>query len=175
VITFDEALGAHLDSLYGAARVLTGDAAQAEDLVQETALAAYRGWASLRAPGAVKRWLLTILRRTFLNAVRHRDRRPPFLDVDITALLEHPVLGTETRVQLRDDLLSDDVATALDALPLEFREAVWLVDVEELTMPEVAEVLDVPVGTVASRVHRARRLLRERLSRRPAPDGGEER
>lgn len=158
----DDALARHLDSLFATARLLTGENAAAEDLVQETALAAFRFWGDLREPGAVKGWLLRILHNTFVSSHRHRGRRPPFVDLDIDEILSHPLLRTEPPVA--GGPLSDDVAAALEALPVEFREAVWLIDVEELTVAEAARVLDIPVGTAASRVHRARRQLRERLS-----------
>jgi len=167
-MTVDEALGLHLDVLYRTARMLTGNVPEAEDLVQETALRAVRAWGELRATDAARGWLLRILRRTFLNQRRHEHRRPPRFDVDVDlnvdALITHPILGTApTAVDVVG--LSTDVAAALDALPTGFREVVWLVDVEELTLAEAAAVLEIPVGTVASRVYRARRLLRDWLSR----------
>jgi RNA polymerase sigma-70 factor (ECF subfamily) len=165
-LTLDEALGRHLGCLYGAARLLTGDPAAAEDLVQEAAIAAFRGWGELRAHAAVKSWLLRILHRTFLNTLRHAGRRPPFVDIDIDELIGHPILGGEpvAPVPASELVLSEEVERALAALPHGFREVVWLVDVEELTIAETADVLELPAGTVASRVHRARRLLREALT-----------
>lgn len=161
-----EALGLHLDALYRTARVLAASDAAAEDLVQETALRASRAWDGLRHPRAVKSWLLRILHRAFLNTRRDATRRPQLVDLDLDALLSDPLLESPAPA-LDEGSLSDEVALALDALPSGFREAVWLVDVEELKMAEAAEVLDLPLGTVASRVHRARRLLREMLA-----DGG---
>jgi RNA polymerase sigma-70 factor (ECF subfamily) len=98
--------------------------------------------------------------------VRAEKRRPPFLDVDIDELLSHPVLSVENEESWQGALLSEDIVAALESLSSAFREALWLVEVEELKLSEVAEVTGVPVGTVASRVHRARRLLREFLSSR---------
>lgn len=161
-LMFDQALADHLDSLYAVARLLTREHGLAEDLVQETALAAFRAWGELRKPAAVKSWFLRILRNTFLNTQRHADRRPPFADIDVDDLLTHPVLQVEPAGL--EPVISDELAQALESLPVEFRETLWLIDVEELTVAETAEVLDVPVGTAASRAHRARRMLRERLS-----------
>ncbi len=172
-MTVDEALGLYLDTLYRAARALTGDVAEAEDLVQETALRAVRAWGALRATEAARAWLLRILRRTFLNQRRHDRRRPPRfdldVDVDVDALVVHPILGAAPGEPAPAVAISAEVAAALDALPDGFREVVWLVDVEELTLAEAAEVLEVPIGTVASRAYRARRLLRPAV---PSRRGG---
>ncbi len=113
-----------------------------------------------------KPWLLQILHRTFLNTVRAEERRPPFLDLEIDALLSHPVLGVENEESSQGTSLSEDIVAALESLSSAFREALWLVEVEELKLSEVAEITGVPVGTVASRLHRARRLLREFLRSR---------
>ncbi len=165
-MTIDDALGEHVDRLYATARVLAGNAAHAEDLVQETAIAAFQAWGQLRSHEAVRPWLLRILMRTLLNSRRYDSRRPPIVDIDIDDLIGSPLLSVEPERSLGFSDLSDDVAAAFDELPVGFREVVWLIDAEELTLGETAEALDLPVGTVASRVHRARRLLRERLSGR---------
>ena len=167
LLTIDEAIGRNLDALYATARMLTGTPAAAEDLVQETALAAFRAWGSLRQPGAVKTWLFRILYRAHLNHRRREKRRPALADLDIDELLDHPILGWEPELPLPEADLSEEIAEALAALPDGFRETVWLIDVEELTIAEAAEVMDVPPGTVASRVYRARRMLRETLSKKP--------
>lgn len=167
LLTIDEAIGRNLDSLYAIARMLTGTRAAAEDLVQETALAAFRAWGSLRQPGAVKTWLFRILYRAHLNHRRREKRRPALVDLDIDELLDHPILGREPELPGLEAELSEDVAEALAALPDGFRETVWMIDVEELTIAETAEVLDVPPGTIASRVYRARRMLRETLAKKP--------
>jgi RNA polymerase sigma-70 factor (ECF subfamily) len=158
-----EGISSHLDSLYRTARLLTESEAAAEDLVQETAIRAWRGWTSLRSFASLKPWLLQILHRIFLNTVRAEERRPPFLDVEIDELLSHPLLSVENEESSQDNSLSEDIGAALESLSATFREALWLVEVEELKLSEVAEITGVPVGTVASRVHRARRLLREFL------------
>jgi RNA polymerase sigma-70 factor, ECF subfamily len=161
-----EGVSVHLDSLYRTARLLTGNEAAAEDLVQETAIRAWRGWKSLRSLTSLKPWLLQILHRTFLNTVRADKRRPPFLDIEIDELLSHPLLSVENEESSQIAPLPEDIIAALESLSSDFREALWLVEVEELKLSEVAEITGVPVGTVASRVHRARRLLREFLRSR---------
>jgi RNA polymerase sigma factor (sigma-70 family) len=159
----DAALAAHLASLYRTARLLSGSETAAEDIVQETALRAFRSWDRLRSKSAVKAWLLQILHRTFLNQRRDASRRPQPADIELDTLLSSPLLSMEPTWTPVEGAVDDEVAAALDGLPCSFREAVWLVDVEELTFAEAARVLDIPPGTVASRVHRARMLLREQL------------
>jgi RNA polymerase sigma-70 factor (ECF subfamily) len=156
---FDEVLGANLDALYATARILCGDAVAAEDLVQVTALRAFKAWGELRSLDAARSWLFQILRRAFINQRRDAARRPTIVDVDLDSLLDHPILESAPEPAI-GNALSEDVGAALDALALPFREVVWLVDVEELTLAEAAAVLEVPVGTVASRIHRARRHRR---------------
>jgi len=163
--TIEEAISLHLDAMYATARLLTGgDAAAAEDLVQESALSAFRSWGSLRAPAAAKAWLLRILFRSFLSSRRYRQRRPDIVDVDLEELIERThveaIGGAEDVVAIE---LSEPMAAALDSLPPGFREVVWLVDVEELTLAETADVLGIPPGTAASRAYRARAKLRQLL------------
>ncbi|MBI4951525.1 MAG: RNA polymerase sigma factor [Myxococcales bacterium] len=161
-LTVDEALDAHLHALYGAARMLTGERSAAEDLVQETALRAFAAWGQLRSRGSAKAWLMRTLHRQFLNSRRTASRRPAVVDVDLDELVMDADPTRELTPPGAADL-SDEVGAALDAMPHGFREAVWLLDVEELTLAEAAEVLELPVGTVASRAHRGRKLLRARL------------
>jgi len=163
--TIDEAIILYLDAMYGTARLLTGgDVAAAEDLVQESALAAFRSWGSLRAPAAAKAWLLRILYRSFLTARRHRQRRPQIVDVDLEELIASThVEGSGGADDIAAVALSGEMIAALESLPPGFREVVWLVDVEELTLAEAADVLGIPAGTAASRVYRARAKLRQRL------------
>ena len=158
-----EALG-YVDSLYGTALRLTRRPADAEDLVQDTYLKAFRSAAQFQRGTNLKAWLFTILHNTFRNMLRHDGRSP--IDVDseyvdqapANAATEHSPEDLLTRATLDVDLQA-----ALDALPDAFRQAVWLRDVEELTYAEIAEVLAVPIGTVMSRISRGRRALYERL------------
>lgn len=151
-----------IEVLLRVARSLTRDHADAEDLVQDTLLRAYRGIAGFdgRHPRA---WLLTILRNTHIN--RNRRRRPE--------LLRNPEAGTDRLAvavaadrtdAIVDDVLDEEIVRALDALDEVFRRVVLLVDVDGLTYAEAAEALGVPVGTVMSRLHRARTRIRDRLA-----------
>ena len=156
----------HLDSLYGTALRLLRNEADAQDLVQDTYVKAFRS-AKQFTPGTnLKAWLFTILHNTFLNRRRDEGRDP--VDVDSDRLDEAaPVDPAATpEEQLLRTALDVDLQEALDALPEAFREAVWLRDVEEFPYAEIAEMLGVPLGTVMSRISRGRRMLYERLAER---------
>jgi RNA polymerase sigma-70 factor, ECF subfamily len=156
---FAQAALAHIDSLYGTALRLTRRAADAEDLVQDTYLKAFRA-AHQFAPGTnLKAWLFTILHNTFRNARRHDGRNPVDVDSEVVERAgEAPDVPSPEQVLTRATL-DADLQAALDALPEAFRQAVWLRDVEELTYAEMADVLNVPIGTVMSRISRGRRAL----------------
>lgn len=160
--TIDEALACHLDALYATARVLCREPSLAEDLVQDTALAAFRSWGDLREPAAAKSWLLKIMHRRFFNVRRFDSHRPPVHDLELDRLLEQPELVHEVAT-FPDAFARQAVLDSLRALPTAFAEVAWLVDALELTIAEVADVLDIPIGTVGSRLHRARRMLHEQL------------
>lgn len=153
-----------LDVLLRVARTLVPRPADAEDLVQETLLRAYR--AVDRFDGRYPRaWLLTIMRNAQAN--RMRRRRPELLDDPDTTLerasSDHPTDG-DPEAQVVDTQFDAEVAAALDALPDKFRSVVELVDVQGLSYAEAAAALDLPVGTVMSRLHRARQRIRNRLA-----------
>ena len=164
---------ASLDSLYRTALRLTRDPADAEDLVQETFLKAFRA-ADRFAPGTnLRAWLFTILHNTARN--RARDRARDAVDVD-SEVVERAAVGqtmagagaggggfeTPESLLLRE-ALAPELQAAIDELPAAFRQAVWLRDVEEFSYAEIAEMLAVPIGTVMSRISRGRRMLFERL------------
>ena len=157
---FAQAALAHIDSLYGTALRLTRRAADAEDLVQDTYLKAFRA-AHQFAPGTnLKAWLFTILHNTFRNTRRHDGRNPVDVDSEVVERAVADAPGTESPEQvLTRATLDADLQAALDDLPEAFRQAVWLRDVEELTYAEMAAVLNVPIGTVMSRISRGRRAL----------------
>lgn len=156
---------AHLDQLYSVARRLTRDPAAAEDLVQETYLRAFR-FASRFEPGTnLKAWLFTILHNVFRNDLRGRSRSPIEVDsesveraADVREDSETPEGAMVRRAR------EGDLKAALDGLPDAYRQAVWLRDVEEFSYADIAGMLEVPLGTVMSRISRGRRLLFERLS-----------
>lgn len=161
----DEAL-VHLDALYGLAlRLSGGDEARAEDLVQEAVLKAYRGWDRFEIGTNSRAWLMTILRNTFINQFRRQKSRPTDVDFEKVAERHHPhaLYEADPEGRIFDHIIDDQVIAAIDALPDEFRVAVVLSDLEGLSYQEVAELMDIPVGTVKSRLFRARKRLQEQL------------
>jgi RNA polymerase sigma-70 factor (ECF subfamily) len=162
----------HLDSMYAAALRFTRNRADAEDLVQDTLVKAFRFSGKFNPGSNLKAWLYTILHNTWRN--RRRDAARDTVDVDSERVEEAAslpngpaALDTPERILMRDTL-DADLQAALDELPDAFREAVWLRDVEEFSYAEMAGMLNVPIGTVMSRISRGRRLLFEKLSARQA-------
>jgi RNA polymerase sigma-70 factor (ECF subfamily) len=155
-----------VDSLYGTALRLTRRTQDAEDLVQETYLKAFRARDQF-APGTnLKAWLYTILHNTFRNMRRHDGRNPIEVDSETVEQAVDRLAGESTPEQLLTRATLDaDLQEALDNLPPAFRQAVWLRDVEEFTYAEMAQMLDIPIGTVMSRISRGRRLLYDQLAR----------
>jgi RNA polymerase sigma-70 factor (ECF subfamily) len=165
VRSFDDEALPHLDALYRVALRLTGDPAQAEDLVQDTMLKAYRSWRQYRAGTNAKGWLLTILRNTFINSYRRRKLEPVAMDLEAIEphALYRAVETADPEGSFFGRLVDEKVLEAVDALPSEFREVLVLSDMEGMRYAEIAEALQVPVGTVKSRLFRARRLLQAQL------------
>lgn len=163
--SFEREALVHLDTLYRVALRLSGNAADAEDLVQETVLRAYRSWDRYTPGTNAKGWLLTILRHLFINEYRRKRRHPETVDVDTIepfAVFED-IQEEDPQGAFFDRIVDDEVLRAVDELPEAFREAVTLSDVEGLSYEEIAKVLEVPVGTVKSRLFRGRRLLQAKL------------
>jgi RNA polymerase sigma-70 factor (ECF subfamily) len=164
---FEESLIAHLDGLFGfALRLLKGRRSDAEDLVQDACLRAFKGYDSLRSSEKIKAWFFRILLNTHINEVHQQSREPAIADVELTdSLLESAdvEVGKTPEQLLFEGSLDAELQQALDALPLEFRTVVWLSDVENLSYKEIAEIVNCPLGTVASRLYRGHSLLRERL------------
>jgi len=155
----------HLDALYRVALRLSGNAADADDLVQETMLKAYRAWDQYEPGTNAKGWLLTILRHTFINEYRRRARHPESVDLDAIEpfVVFEDVQEDDPQGRFFDQIVDDEVLRAIDALPEQFREAIVLSDVEGLSYEEIARILGVPLGTVKSRLFRARRVLQRNL------------
>jgi RNA polymerase sigma-70 factor (ECF subfamily) len=159
----------HLDSLYGTALRLTRRPPDAEDLVQDTYLKAFRSAHQFERGTNLKAWLFTILHNTYRNMRRHDGRNPVDVDSEAVDRAADGAGDRDTPEQLLSRATLDaDLQAALDALPEAFRQAVWLRDVEELSYAEIASVLDVPIGTVMSRISRGRRALFEGLQARRA-------
>lgn len=161
-----------MPSLYTAALRMTRNAADAEDLVQETYLKAYRAFASFQEGTNLKAWLYRILTNTYINTYRAKKRRPEIADVeDVEDLyLYHHLapgvtggLGRSAEEVALERFSDTDVKQAIEALPDTFRMAVLMSDVEGFSYKEIAEITDVPIGTVMSRIHRGRKALQKAL------------
>ncbi len=163
--SFDAEALPHLDALYRVALRLTGDPSQAEDLVQDTMLKAYRSWRQYRPGTNAKGWLLTILRNTFINDYRRRKLEPVAMDLEAVEphALYRAVEQTDPEGAFFSKIVDAKVLEAIDALAPEFREVLVLSDIEGMRYAEIAETLQVPVGTVKSRLFRARRQLQAAL------------
>ena len=159
-----------LSGLYAAALRLTRDPTDAEDLVQETTLRAYRGFGGFQEGTNLRAWLYRILTNSFINNYRKKRREPVTVegpdDTDEWYLFDR--LGASNvepsaETEVLDKIPDADVKAALEALPEQFRLAVLLADVEGFSYKEIAEMLDIPIGTVMSRLHRGRRGLERAL------------
>jgi len=173
--TFEADALASLDSLYRTALRLTHRPADAEDLVQDTYLKAFRSARQFTPGTNLRAWLFTILHNTARNRARDLARQQTDVDsdaaeraIEAASATAADAAGTPEALLLRETL-TPELQSAVDALPPQFREAVWLRDVEEFSYAEIAAMLQVPVGTVMSRISRGRRLLFDRLHHlRPA-------
>jgi RNA polymerase sigma-70 factor (ECF subfamily) len=168
---FEEIALPHLDALYGAALRLTRDPRDAEDLVQDSILRAYRFWDSFQRDSNCKAWLLKIVTNTFINSYQKAKRTREVLTAavceqeatDGVLVHERAIAQRDPEGALIENTLSEDVANALAAVPADFRMAVVLCDMQGLSYKEIADVMDCPVGTVMSRLYRGRRLLKKAL------------
>jgi RNA polymerase sigma-70 factor (ECF subfamily) len=154
-----------LDSLYRLALRLTTDPSRAEDLVQDTVLKAFRSWQSFQPGTSIRSWLFTILRNTFINDYRRRQREPIPMDLDAAESLAtfRAAEDEDPEGTYFNQIVDAKVLEAIDALPEDFREVLVLSDVENMSYAEIARMLSLPVGTVKSRLFRARRLLQKAL------------
>jgi RNA polymerase sigma-70 factor (ECF subfamily) len=172
--SFEEEALPHLDAVYRFALRLTGATADAEDLVQETFLRAYRSWDQYTPGTSAKSWLFTICRNTFLRQ-RERERRhdevveravregdgPSVPGGELPLFM--PAAQSDPEGELFREMIDESILNAIERLPPDFRDAVVLSDLEGLSYAEIASVLDIPVGTVKSRLFRGRRLLQQEL------------
>jgi RNA polymerase sigma-70 factor (ECF subfamily) len=161
-----------LDAMYGAALRLTRNPSEAEDLVQDSFVRAYRFWHTFKAGTSIKAWLFTILRNTFINGYHRSNRRragKTDLEAQVGSLgpeaaVAHPTskfTGPETAMAQR--ITRERIVTALETIPEDYRMAVMLADLEGLSYKEIADIMDCPIGTVMSRIYRGRRLLHNLL------------
>jgi len=170
--TFAEQAMEHMPALYAAAMRMTRNKSDAEDLVQETYLKAYRAFGGFQQGTNLRAWLYRILTNTFINSYRAKKRRPDESDLDdVEDLylyrrlggLEGAAAGRSAEDEVLDQITEGEVKAAIEALPEQFRMAVLLADVEGFQYKEIAEILDIPIGTVMSRLHRGRRALQKSL------------
>ena len=166
---FDKEFMPHIDSMYNFAFRLTNDEDDANDLVQDTYLKAFRFINSFERGTNAKAWLFRILKNSFINDYRKKSKEPSKVDYQEVETTYNSFDDTDTefttdlRVEAVQDMIGDEVATALNSLPVDFRTVIILCDIEGFTYEEMAKILDIPIGTVRSRLHRARNLLKEKL------------
>jgi RNA polymerase sigma-70 factor (ECF subfamily) len=169
VLVFDKSVQREalswIDGLYGAALRLTRNPADAEDLVQDTYLKAFKASDSFKPGSNLRAWLFTILHNHFLNDRRRARTSPVHVDSETAekAAAVIPASTTTTEDVLIQKVSDEQVQAALEAIPENFREAVWLRDAEGFSYVEIADMLKVPIGTVMSRISRGRRMLAGKL------------
>lgn len=165
---FNEEIIPHLDALYNFALRLTSDPNEAEDLVQDTVVKAYRFFSSYEKGTNAKAWLFRILKNSYINNYRKKSKKPQQVDYDEVSTFYETVRAERTDTsdlenKMYRELMDDDITGALEQLPEDFRTVVLLCDVEGFTYEEIANMLDVPIGTIRSRLHRGRNLLKAQL------------
>jgi RNA polymerase sigma-70 factor, ECF subfamily len=167
---FEQEVLSQLGSLLGIAGRLTRNSAEAEDLVQDTVVKAIRARSQFETGTNMRAWLLRILTNTFINRYRRGGLERAILEGPDADPLVDGWIGTATMEAMRDPealalrgVVEKEIQTALEELPEEFRLAVLLADVEELSYREISDIMGCPIGTVMSRLHRGRRLLKTRL------------
>jgi RNA polymerase sigma-70 factor (ECF subfamily) len=165
---FEKEFFPHMDALYNFAFHLTYDEDDANDLVQETYMKAYRFANSYVEGTNAKAWLFKILKNAFINEYRKKSKQPNKVDYEeIVSYHDQEdvqLIGTlDLREEIFQDMLGDEVTKAINTLPVDFRTVILLCDIEGFTYEEIAKIIDIPIGTVRSRLHRARQMLKELL------------
>lgn len=158
----------HLDALYNFALRMTGDGDDANDLVQDTFLKAFRFFDKFEKGTNCKAWLFRIMKNTFINAYRKKTKEPIKVDYEEVENFYENVKPSSTdsahlEKEIYDNLLDDEISSAIASLPDDFKTVIILSDIEGFTYDEIADFVDCPVGTVRSRLHRARKMLFAKL------------
>lgn len=170
VEVFDQEFMPHINSMYNFAYRLTFDEDDSKDLVQDTYLKAYRFIHSFERGTNAKAWLFRILKNSFINDFRKKSKQPAKVDYQEVESyynsddVDVPIT-TDLRVDSLKDMIGDEITIALNSLAVDFRTVIILCDLEGFTYEEMAKILDIPIGTVRSRLHRARNLLKEKLQK----------
>lgn len=159
----------HVNSMYNFAYRLTLDEDDAKDLLQDTYLKAYRFIDSFQKGTNAKAWLFRILKNSFINDYRKKSKEPSKIDYQEVESFYNSEdvdrqITPDLRVETLQDMIGDEISNALNSLDVDFRTVIILCDLEGFKYDEMAKILDIPIGTVRSRLHRARNLLKEKLS-----------
>jgi len=167
---FDTEFMPHVDSMYSFAYRLTFDADDAKDLVQDTYMKAFRFINSFQRGTNAKAWLFRILKNSFINEFRKKSKQPAKVDYnEVEQFYNSDDAGenitTDLRVETVQHMIGDEISGALNAIPVDFRTVIILSDLEGFTYEEMSKILDIPIGTVRSRLHRARNMLKEKLAK----------
>ncbi|HXX64861.1 MAG TPA: sigma-70 family RNA polymerase sigma factor [Bacteroidota bacterium] len=164
--SFKQEMVPFMDMMYGYAVYLTGNREEASDLLQETFLKAFRFFDKFEPGTNAKAWLYRIMRNTYINEYRRTKRVPELVEYD-EQVSSYQMLPSETRKpdEVEGEIFEDEIAVAIASLPEKFKSVIVLRDVEDLPYEEIAEALSIPIGTVRSRLHRARAILFDRLKK----------
>ncbi len=167
---FNKEFMPHIDAMYNFAYRLTLDEDDAKDLVQETYLKAFRFIKSFEEGTNAKAWLFRILKNSFINNYRKISKQPNKVDYQEVESYYNSEsvdekITTDLRVETVQHMIGDEITNALNSLDIDFRTVIILCDLEGFTYEEMAKILDIPIGTVRSRLHRARNLLKEKLTK----------
>ncbi len=165
---FNKELMPQINALYNFAYHLTYNEDDANDLVQETYMKAFRFIDKYISGTNAKAWLFKILKNAFINQYRKKSKRPQKVDYEEIAAYHDSEDGsyteyTDLREEIFEGMMGDEVTIAINSLPIDFRTVILLCDIEDFTYEEIAKIIDIPIGTVRSRLHRARNMLKEKL------------
>jgi RNA polymerase sigma-70 factor (ECF subfamily) len=166
---FQQEFFPHMDAMYNFALKLTDDEDEAQDLVQDTCMKAYRFIHSFEPGTYAKAWLFRILKNNFINDYRKKSRGPSKVEFEWVEQSisgdedSEPAFQADLHAETVNDMLGDEITAAIQALPVDFRMIIILCDLEEFSYEEMARILNIPIGTVRSRLHRARALLKASL------------